>query len=107
MVAQVRHCTTDMPVTSIRLEVELKARLKALAGKDGYQKLIRDVLWQFVEDNQLPLSKTEIRATVDAIAQRDEHCALCGKLILAGQSIVLGLTTNGRMVAISPENVRE
>ncbi|MEM1309609.1 MAG: hypothetical protein AAGF98_09040 [Cyanobacteria bacterium P01_H01_bin.153] len=107
MIAQARHSTTDMPVTSIRLETELKARLKALASKDGYQKLVREVLWQFVEDNQPPLSKTEIRATVDAIAQRDEHCTLTGKRILAGQLILLGLTEDGRMVAISRESVRE
>lgn len=104
MVAQ---STVNMPVTSIRLEVELKARLQALAGKKGYQKLIRDVLWQFVEDNQPSLSKADIRATVDAIAQQDEHCALSGKRILAGQSIVLGLTGDGRMVVLTREIVRE
>jgi hypothetical protein len=36
--------TTEMEVTSIRLERELKERLKELAGNQGYQALIRDVL---------------------------------------------------------------
>jgi predicted DNA-binding protein len=57
MVAQARHSTTDMPVTSIRLETELKDRLKVLAGKDGYQKLVRDMLWRFVEVTSLRLVK--------------------------------------------------
>lgn len=107
MVAQVRHSTTDMPVTSIRLETELKDRLKALAGKNGYQKLVRDVLWQFVNDSQPLLNEHDIRAIVEAIAQRDEHCALTGKRILTGQPMLLGLTEDGHMVAIAQESVRE
>lgn len=96
-----------MPVTSIRLEVELKERLKALAGAEGYQQLVRDVLWRFVEDNQPSLSKADIRATVEAIAQREERCTLTGEPILAGQHLLLGLTEDGRMVAIARESVRE
>ena len=107
MVAQLRRSTTDMPVTSIRLEVELKERLHALSGAERYQKRVRDVLWRFVNDSQPPLNESHIRATVEAIAQRDEHCALSGERILAGQSMLLGLTEDGRMVAISRESVRE
>jgi predicted DNA-binding protein len=40
--------TTQMEVTSIRLERELKQRLKALAGNQGYQALIREILWSYV-----------------------------------------------------------
>lgn len=36
--------TTEMQVTSIRLERDLKERLKDLAGTKGYQALIREVL---------------------------------------------------------------
>lgn len=107
MVAQARHSTIDMPVTRICLETELKARLKVLAGKYGYQKLVREVLWRFVENNQPPLSKTEIWATVDAIAQRDQTCALTGKRISTGQPMLLGLKEDGRMVVIARESVRE
>jgi hypothetical protein len=96
-----------MPVTSIRLETELKERLKALAGNEGYQKLVRDVLWRFVEDNQPPLTPADIRATVNAIAQRDQPCTLTGELIAAGQPMLLGLIEDGRMVAIALESVRE
>jgi len=41
-----RVSTTEMEVTSIRLERSLKEKLKALAGDRGYQALIREVLWQ-------------------------------------------------------------
>jgi predicted DNA-binding protein len=97
-----------MPVTSIRLEVELKERLKALAGTGGYQKLVRDVLWRFVEGHQSRhITDADIRFTVDAIAQRDQTCALTGKRISTGQPMLLGLTEDGRIVVIARESVRE
>ena len=39
-----RTTTTEMEVTSIRLERELKDKLKELSGNVGYQALIRDIL---------------------------------------------------------------
>ena len=39
-----RTPTTEMEVTIIRLERDLKDHLKQLAGSQGYQALIRDVL---------------------------------------------------------------
>jgi predicted transcriptional regulator len=44
-----RDANTEMQVTSIRLEAELKERLRQISGEQGYQVLIRDILWQFVE----------------------------------------------------------
>jgi hypothetical protein len=44
-----RGATPDMQVTSIRLEPELKERLRQISGERGYQFLMREVLWQFVE----------------------------------------------------------
>ena len=41
--------TTDMEVTSIRLERELKEKLKDLSGNQGYQALIRDILRNYVQ----------------------------------------------------------
>jgi len=38
-----RTTTTDMEVTSIRLERVLKDKLKEISGNQGYQALIRDV----------------------------------------------------------------
>jgi len=84
--------TTDMEVTSIRLERELKEKLKELAGGQGYQALIRGVLWDYIENRQ-PLSTQkrispeQIRASVTATAQRDEFCALTGKAIRSQESM--------------------
>ncbi|NJL37273.1 MAG: hypothetical protein HC899_11235 [Leptolyngbyaceae cyanobacterium SM1_4_3] len=49
-----RGNTSEMQVTSIRLELELKERLQEISGEQGYQTLIRDVLWQFVEQQARP-----------------------------------------------------
>jgi uncharacterized protein (DUF4415 family) len=46
-----RTTTTEMEVTSIRLERDLKDKLKELSGKQGYQALIRDILWKYVQQN--------------------------------------------------------
>jgi hypothetical protein len=118
-----------MQVTSIRLESELKERLRQISGEQGYQTLIRDVLWQFVdkqarpdellydEDRQLPprendfalpsypsqLSMSDIRATFRAIAQQEQRCAITGQLIRPQQPMWLGLTMTGNMVPLSFE----
>jgi predicted DNA-binding protein len=39
--------------TSIRLERELKDKLKEIAGNQGYQALIRDVLWNLQGDKMV------------------------------------------------------
>lgn len=49
-----RGSTTEMQVMSIRLEPELKERLREISGEHGYQTLIRDVLWWFVERQVRP-----------------------------------------------------
>jgi hypothetical protein len=90
-----RGSTSKMQVTSIRLEPELKERLREISGEQGYQTLIQDVLWQFVEQqarpNELlcdgnqqlpqrencsaqpscPFSLSDIRATFRAVAQQE------------------------------------
>jgi predicted transcriptional regulator len=121
-----RTVTTEMEVTSIRLEATLKERLKEIAGGQGYQALIREILWHFIEqqsgenghsaamypmglaDNgyfaapaQHPLSSTDIRATFPAVAQGNERCALTGQAIQAQQSIWLGLTKSGGLVPLA------
>ncbi|MGA7933802.1 MAG: hypothetical protein WCA35_09665, partial [Kovacikia sp.] len=69
-----RTSTTEMEVTSIRLERELKERLKDLSGSQGYQALIRDILWNYVRqksgDFTPQVSQGEIRATIAATAQK-------------------------------------
>lgn len=100
-----KTATTDMEVTSIRLERTLKEKLKNLSGNQGYQSLIRDVLWNYVNqksgDYRPQFAPTDIRATVEAIAQKDESCVLTGKLIQAGDQMFLGFTIHGDLVPLS------
>lgn len=98
--------TTEMEVTSIRLERELKEKLKELAGGQGYQALIRGVLWDYIDQRQASptqkrISPEQIRASVIATAQRSESCAITGKSIRSQESMFLGLTTNGDWVPLS------
>lgn len=99
-----RTTTTDMEVTSIRLEQELKNKLKELAGNQGYQALIRDILWNYVQqksgDYRIQFSRSDIRASIPATAQKEEHCVLTGQLIQPQESILLGLTIHGDLVPI-------
>lgn len=104
-----RTATTDMEVTSIRLERELKEKLKELAGNQGYQALIRDVLWGYVQQQsgEYPrLNRSDIRASVEAIAQREERCVLTGSVIKPCEPMLLGLTTQGEMVPLSMESLQ-
>ncbi|MBD2156716.1 hypothetical protein [Leptolyngbya sp. FACHB-16] len=117
-----RGSTSEMQVTSIRLEPELKERLREISGEQGYQTLIREVLWQFVEqqmgadevrpysveDRRSPshpplLSVSDIRATFRAVAQQEERCAITGQVIRSQQFMGLGLTTTGELVPLSAQ----
>ena len=104
-----RTTTTEMEVTSIRLERDLKEKLKELSGKQGYQALIRDVLWNYVQqksgDFSPQVARSDIRATVAAKAQYEERCALTGKVIQPNESMLLGLTTSGVMVPLSAHSL--
>jgi hypothetical protein len=99
-----RTTTTEMEVTSIRLERTLKEKLKDLSGNRGYQALIRDILWDYVQvkSHDLPpqLSAEQIRATFPATAQQAETCALTGQVIPPQAKMWLGLTTSGQLVPI-------
>lgn len=99
-----RVSTTEMEVTSIRLERSLKEKLKAIAGNRGYQALIREILWQYIE--QAPgdcrqLQRQDIRASFAAVAEQEQLCALTGKLIQAQEAMRIGLTTQGTLVPLS------
>jgi metal-responsive CopG/Arc/MetJ family transcriptional regulator len=97
--------TTEMQVTSIRLEQELKEHLKELAGHQGYQALIREILWEYVHQHSTTqsLQNSHIRATFAATAQSTECCALTGQLIHSGEPMFLGLTTEGSLVPLSAD----
>ena len=104
-----RTATTDMEVTSIRLERLLKDKLKDLSGNQGYQTLIRDILWNYVHqksgDYRPQFSPTDIRASIEAIARKDESCVLTGKLIQENERMLLGLTIHGDLVPLSVESM--
>ncbi|ACK72452.1 conserved hypothetical protein [Gloeothece citriformis PCC 7424] len=100
-----RTSTTEMEVTSIRLEKILKDKLKDLSGNQGYQALIRDILWNYVHqksgDYRPQFCRADIRATIEAVARKDESCALTGKLIQQNEPMLLGLTIHGDFVPLS------
>ncbi len=106
-----RTSTTQMEVTSIRLEKSLKESLKSLSGSQGYQTLIRDILWNYVQQKlgeyRPNFSKSDIRATVVATARKDESCVLTGKLIPEGSEMLLALTIHGDFVPVSKEAMSE
>ena len=100
-----RTPTTEMEVTSIRLERELKEKLKELSGNQGYQALIRDILWDYVEQRSRShtssITQAEIRATIAATAHQPEACALTGVTIAPDEPMLLGLTTTGSLIPLS------
>ncbi|MBW4665630.1 MAG: hypothetical protein KME01_15785 [Chroococcus sp. CMT-3BRIN-NPC107] len=100
-----RTTTTEMEVTSIRLERELKDKLKELSGNVGYQALIRDILWNYVQqksgDYQPAFSSNDIRASVAATAEKEVRCVLTGQLIRPQEAMLLGFTNGGDLVPLS------
>jgi hypothetical protein len=100
-----RTTTTEMEVTSIRLERELKERLKTLSGNQGYQALIRDILWNYVQqkssDFTPQVARSDIRVSFPAHAQQDERCSLTGEPIRSGEAMLLGLTPEGNLIPLS------
>lgn len=104
-----RTSTTEMEVTSIRLERELKEHLKELAGNQGYQALIRDVLWDYVRQKsgefQPQVSRDQIWSSMEAIAQQEQRCALTGALIRPHEPMLLGLIASGELLPLSRESL--
>ena len=104
-----RTSTTEMEVTSIRLERELKEKLKSISGNQGYQALIRDILWNYIQQKsgeyKSQLSASDIRASIPAKAEQEQRCVLTGKFIRASEPMLLGLTTHGDMVPLSIDSL--
>ncbi|MBC6422435.1 MAG: hypothetical protein GDA48_16725 [Hormoscilla sp. GM102CHS1] len=102
-----RTSTSEMEVTSIRLERELKNQLKRLAGGQGYQVMVRNILWNYVQQKsgqyRSPLVLDDIRSSVDAIARKEERCAITGDVIRPNEPMLLGLTAHGDLVPLSME----
>jgi hypothetical protein len=71
--------------------------------------LIREILWNYVQQKsgewKPGFSRSDIRASVPATAEKEEHCVLTGQLIHPQESMFLGLTRNGDMVPLSVESL--
>jgi predicted transcriptional regulator len=103
--------TSEMQVTSIRLEAELKERLRELSGEQGYQTLIRQILWQFVERQTIDAglrSLPRLRFYPGQIfgshlrrSLSEKSIALTGQLIQPQRPMRLGLTITGKLVPLS------
>jgi hypothetical protein len=125
------HCET------LLLYHYILSATREISGEQGYQTLIREVLWQFVErqmradevrwhslseresysvenrrspqrgncfaplSHPLLLSMSDIRATFRTVSQQEEQCAITGQRIQPQQEMLLGLTTNGEIIALS------
>jgi len=80
-----------------------------LSGNQGYQALIRDILWNYVQQKsgewKPRFSRADIRASIAATSQQEERCVLTGQLIQAEQPMLLGLTKTGDMVPLSVESL--
>lgn len=102
--------TTEMQVTSIRLERDLKERLKDLAGTKGYQALIREVLWDYVrlrsDDRDRHVAPADIRAVVPARSTQEQRCAVTGDVIPNSSDCFLGVTLGGDIVTLSANSQR-
>lgn len=110
MPAKIQPPTTEMQVTSIRLERSLIDKLKALSGDSGYQSLLRDVLWDYVNQhagNASQIRREDIRTVMVAEAQRAERCALTGREIEPFEEMWMALTTDDRLVPLSIESIEE
>lgn len=98
--------TTEMEVTSVRLERELKEALKeiALTQGRGYQSLLRDVLWNFIGVKSIKnyrLTVDDVLSTTAAVCSKETRCAITGNKIEPNSDMLLGLTTNGILVPLS------
>lgn len=110
MPAKVQPPTTEMQVTSIRLERSLIDKLKALSGDSGYQSLLRNILWSYVNQhtsNTSQIRREDIRTVMPAEAHRTERCALTGREIVPFEEIWMALTTDNILVPLSIESIEE
>jgi metal-responsive CopG/Arc/MetJ family transcriptional regulator len=101
--------TTEMQVTSIRFEKALIDQLKALSGNQGYQSLVRDILWNYVqqhsENKPFQIRREDIRTVMSAEACRQERCALTGDVIEPHEEIWMALTTDGQLMPLSIDSL--
>jgi metal-responsive CopG/Arc/MetJ family transcriptional regulator len=101
--------TTEMQVTSVRFEKALIDQLKELSGNQGYQSLVRDILWNYVQQHsgELPfqIRREDVRTVMAAEACRQERCALTGNLIEPHEEMWMALMANGQLVPLSVDSL--
>ena len=107
MSTRTQPSTTEMQVTSIRLERSLIKKLKERAGSSGYQSLMRDVLWDYVNvgSDSAPISKESIRTVMAAEARKQERCALTGQIIEPYEEMWLAMTDDDQLVPLSIDSL--
>ena len=109
MAIRTQPATTEMQVTSIRFERELIDRLKSLAGSQGYQSLVREILWEHVKQHSdeplFQINRENIRTVIAGEAKRQERCALTGKLIEPNEDLWMAWTTDNQLVPLSIDSL--
>ncbi len=105
--------TTNMEVTSIRLDAELKRIFKEVTKgtKQGYQDKIREILWQWVQRNygeyQPEYSRTAIQATFDGVSNKEQVCAFTKMTIVSGEPCKYALMLDGNLVPMKDSTYSE
>jgi metal-responsive CopG/Arc/MetJ family transcriptional regulator len=103
--------TSEMQVTSIRFEKALIDELKALSGTNGYQSLVRDILWNYVQQQSshapFQIRREDIRTIMAAEAYRQERCALSDRIIEPREEMWMALTADGQLVPISVDSLED
>ena len=107
MPVRTQPSTTEMQVTSIRMERSLIEKLKERAGSSGYQSLMRDVLWDYVNagEDSGRISKENIRTVMAAEARRQEKCALTGRTIEPYEEMWLAMVDGDQLVPLSIDSL--
>lgn len=107
MSARTHPSTTEMQVTSIRLERSLIEKLKERAGSSGYQSLMRDILWDYINagKDSRQVSKESIIAVMAAEARRQEQCALTGRIIEPYEEMWLAVVDGDQLVPLSIDSL--
>ncbi|MEL6556365.1 MAG: hypothetical protein AAFQ63_23365 [Cyanobacteria bacterium J06621_11] len=105
MALRTQTTTTEMQVTSIRFERELIDKLKALAGSQGYQSLVREILWDYVKQHSdepaFQIKRENIRTVLAGEAKKQERCALTGNVIEPNEELWMAWTTDNQLVPLS------
>lgn len=109
MSIRTQPATTEMQVTSIRFERELIDKLKSLAGSQGYQSLVREILWEHVKKHSdkplFQIKRENIRTVIAGEAKMQERCALTGKIIEPNEELWMAWTTDNQLVPLSIDSL--